>query len=236
MRRTLSTVVALVLTLSLWGCGERSEVAPPPPAASEQPAEPAEPEIPTPPLRESFDKEPQLSLFPRAGGERPDGADSQAQGVWASYIDHLMRLSGVGNGSGRDGSRGWKLASLRGVDSVGFFAPLGVRPNTSYRVSFDFVGDLPKGGEAGIGILEFDQFLWIGEQFTQEMLHKHQTAVYPGLRLTGKHAWASHSFTFTTSARAGMVHLLLFRDGAADRERPVYFDNIVIEAVAAVGR
>jgi hypothetical protein len=138
--------------------------------------------------------------------------------------------------AGRDDSRGWILPSLVGVESLGFFAPLAVRPGASYRVSFDFTGELPKGGSAGIGVLEFDQFLWVGEQFGQTLLKEHQTGVHPGVRLTGKQKWASHSFTFKVSPRGGMIHLLLFRDGKTDRKQPVRFDNIAIEEVAAKGR
>ena len=225
MRHALLLVVLLPILL-LAACGEEPARDTRPPAVSSEPSPPA------PPVRETFDGEPQLSLFPRVGAERPEGG-TQDVGIWASYVEHLMRLSGVASQAGRDNSRGWIVASLRTVGSVGFFAPLAVQPNTTYRVSFDFAGELPKEGSAGIGALEFDRFLWISEQMTAAQLKEHQTGLHQGLRLTGSQAWGTHTFTFTTSPRAGMIHLILFREGAADRKQPVRFDNIVVEAASS---
>lgn len=226
MRSALPLFVLLLILLTLLpACGEQ-------PARDAQPtAARNEPDVPKPPVRETFEGEPQISLFPRVGGERPEG-DPQEVGIWTAYVEHLMRLSGVADQVGRNNSRGWVVASLRSVGSVGFFVPLAVQPNTTYRVSFDFAGELPKGGSAGVGALELDRFLWISDQLTKAQLKEHQTGLHQGVRLTGRQEWGTHTFTFTTSPRAGMIHLVLFREGAADRKQPVRFDNIVVEAAA----
>lgn len=184
---------------------------------------------PAPPVSESFDGEPQLNLFPRAGGFRPEDDNAEGLGIWSAYIDHIQRTSGMAAKAGRNQSAGWLLHGIKGLDSVAFFAPLAVKPNTTYRVTFDFKGELPKGASAGIGVIEYDQFLWISEQFAESMQKKHQTATYPGTSLTTKSDWRTQTFTFTTSPRAGMIHLVLFREGPMDREKPVFFDNIAIQ-------
>lgn len=240
---TLCILLTLVLSL-LAGCDSREKEAAPArlePAARQATAEPEPPNPPTaeeatpptPPLSENFDGEPTLSLFPRVSGSRPEDSDQQGLSYWSTYIDHLLRTCGVGNQSGRDDSRGWQIRSIKGLDSVAFFSPLAVKPESTYRVSFAFKGELPQGASAGIGILEFDEFLWIGEQYPESLLRQHQTGTHEGVRLQGKQAWQGHAFTFTTSPKTRMIHLVLFRDGTDDRKQPVFFDDIKIEEAPA---
>jgi hypothetical protein len=243
MRISTCLACLLLLLLAVAGC-QRDESSPPAtsPVPVAQPVTPAteepsaaatpgkeEPAPPKPPLAETFDGEPQLSLFVRVGAYRPEEGDEQGTGYWRTYVDHLLRTCGVAEKAGRRESRGWLLRSIKGVDSVGFFSPLAVEPGAGYRVSFAFKGDLPKGASAGIGVLEFDEFLWIGDQFTQSQVKQHQTGAHEGLRLTGKQEWKEHAFTFTTSPRTRMIHLVLFRDGTEERKQPVHFDDIRIE-------
>jgi len=237
--------LSLILTL-LAGCGSReqeTEKSPPTaaPTAVQEPAAPsptpaqeaAEAQPPTPPMSENFDGEPQLSLFPRVSGSRPEDGDSEGLAYWKTYIDHLLRTCGVANQAGRDGSRAWLIRSIKGLDSVAFFSPVAVKPETAYRVSFAFKGEMPDGASAGIGVLEFDEFLWLGEQYPESLLREHQTGALDGVRLKGKQGWKEHSFTFTTAAKSHMIHLVLFRDGADDRKQPVFFDDIRIEEAPA---
>jgi hypothetical protein len=114
------------------------------------------------------------------------------------------------------------------MSSIAFFAPLAVKPTTRYHVSFDFKGELPKGASAGIRALEYKEFLWIGEQFTEELSKKYQSRAFSGSAVKSKSDWQSYSFDLTTSPQAGMLHLILYRDGNMDREEPVFFDNIAI--------
>jgi len=238
--------LSLLLTL-LAGCGsrEREDEKASPSAvssapgqeAAEAPATPAteiaEVQPPAPPMSENFDGEPQLSLFPRVSGSRPEDGDSEGLGFWKTYIEHLLRTCGVADQAGRDGSRAWLIRSIKGLESVAFFSPLAVKPETAYRVSFAFKGELPEGASAGIGILEFDEFLWIGEQYPESLMRDHQTGARDGVRLQGKQEWQDHSFTFTTAPKSRMIHLVLFRDGADDRKQPVFFDDIRIEEAPA---
>jgi len=228
----------LLLTL-LTGCGsqEKSTEADKTGGTSRQsPLEPAtasgqpddKPLPPAPPLSETFDAAPQLSLFPRVSAFRPEDDDKEGLSYWGTFIDHLLRTSGVAEKSGRDGSRSWAIRSLKGVDSIAFFSPLEVKPQTTYRVSFALKGELPEAASAGIGILEFDEFLWLGEQYPESLLRQHQTGALEGVRLQGKQQWQEHSFTFTTSPKTRMIHLVLFREGAEDRKHPVLFDDIRI--------
>lgn len=188
---------------------------------------------PAPPLRETFDGEPRLSLFPRVSAFRPEDGDTEGLSYWGTFIDHLIRTSGLVEKAGRGGSRAWAVRSIKGIDSVAFFSPLAVKPQTAYRVSFALKCELPKEATAGVGVIEFDEFLWIGEQYPESLLRQHQTGAREGVRLKGKEEWKEHSFTFTTSPKTRMVHLILFRDGAEDRKHPVLFDDIRIEETGA---
>jgi hypothetical protein len=179
---------------------------------------------PTPPVSEDFQGEPQLSLFPRAGDFRPADDDERLP-FWATFIDHLTRMTGVAEDK-TSGNRAWLFRAIDTIDSVGYFAPLAVEPSTTYEVSFKLNTELPDAASAGIGILEFDEFLWLPEQYTEATFKEHFRASQEGLRLTGT-VKGSHAFSFTTGPDTGMIHLTLFRDGPQDN-KGLLFDDIKI--------
>lgn len=229
-----TTAMIVLLSLSCFACkpGEK-EVQPAAATTAVNKGEArenaaAEPVPPGVPVTETFEQEPQLSLFARVASHRPADDDSEGLGFWTTYIDHIQRTSGMRPKTGRDSSKGWVIQGIKGVPSIAFFAPLAVKPATSYHVSFDFKGELPKDASAGIGALEFKEFLWIGEQFTEELSQKYQSGAFPGTSVKSSHEWHSYTFDFTTTPAAGMIHLILYRDGNMDREKPVFFDNISI--------
>lgn len=195
------------------------------------PAEKAPPEPPSPPIREDFEGEPQLSLFPRVGDFRPDDEEKDRIGYWLTFIDHLKKTSGLVQSS-TDGNHAWGFRSINTIDSVGYFSPLAVLPGTTYRVDFRIQADLPEGASAGIGLMEFRQFLWEGDQLTEKMFSDNALRVTEGIRLTGQHGWERQSFTFTTSPETHMIHLVLFRDGL-DSKQGVLFDDISVAVVSS---
>lgn len=195
-------------------------------AALQAPARP-----PAPPVFESFDGTPQLSLFARLGDYRPEDGDSVALPFWRTYVEHLVKISGVAVVDG-GGNRAFALRGIKGLDSVGFFSPLAVSPETTYEVSFRARTWLPEGGTAGVGVLEYDRFLWISEQYAETLDRQHRRGMHAGVVLGGVNEWERHAFRFTTGADTGMIHLILFREGAVERE-PVFFDDIRIEPVRA---
>jgi hypothetical protein len=181
---------------------------------------------PTPPVIETFETEPQLSLFPRAGSTRPDETDERFP-YWKTFIEHVVKTSGPVNIDLETSNRSWSLRGINSIDSVGFFSPLAVQPDTPYRMSLQIKTDLTEGASAGIGILEFSKFLWIGAQFTDEEIQQYLTGSQEGVRLTGTHDWVKQSVDFTTGPETKMIHLILFREGEHDRN-PVFFDDISI--------
>lgn len=183
--------------------------------------------LPAPPVFEDFQGTPQLTLFPRVGDFRP-ADDSDRLPFWNTFVDHLVRVTGVAEEQA-SGNRAWLFRSIDSIDSVGYFSPLAVAPQTSYRVSFDLAAELAQGASAGIGILEFNEFLWIPGQYTEEIHRQHFRGSQEGLRLTGI-SKDTHTFTFTTGPDTAMIHLVLFRDGSHDRNS-VMFDDIRIEEV-----
>lgn len=246
MSRLLRSLLFLFLVSLLCACQPGGEPAPspaaakapsPPPLAdgapSGDPATTAPGAIaPQPPLRETFDGQPQLSLFPRVGGYRPEDSEKEALAYWDTFIEHLLRTAGVLDKGGRNETRGWLLRNLDSLDSVAFFSPIAVKPATEYRVSFDFSGDLAPELSAGVGILEFDRFLWIGDQFTEAQCKKHQTGAQVGSKLGGRQPWQTHTFTFRSAPATNMIHLVLFCDGRSGYNGRALFDNLVIEEVA----
>ena len=204
---------------------EQEQAEAPRQEVSEQ--EEPEQESPKPPIFEDFQGTPQLTLFPRVGDFRP-AEDSDRLPYWNTFIDHLVKVTGVAEDQG-SGSRGWVFRSIKSIDSVGYFSPLEVEPQKAYQVSFTLTAELNEGASAGIGILEFDEFLWIPGQYTEETFKQHFRGSHEGKRLTGT-TKGKHTFTFTTGAETHMIHVVLFREGAHDRNS-LMFDEIKIELV-----
>lgn len=229
MFRCFCLAALLLVSLPMLACQKQDESAKATVSAtpaSQLPADQAGTEPPpAPPIREDFEGEPKLSLFPRVGDFSPEETDKEGQSYWLTFIDHLVRTSGPVKG--KNGT-GFTLRGIKGIDSVGFFSPLAVHPDTGYRVTFRFWGNLPKGGQSGVGILEFDEFLWVGEQYPRSLSEKHFQRSQMGVQLTGKHDGTTRSFTFRTGPKTHMIHLVFFREGTPDRS-PVIFDDIDIQ-------
>ena len=179
---------------------------------------------PRPPIREDFQGEPQLPLFPRVGDFQPPPG-SKRHLLWRDAIDHLVKVTGVAENAA-DGSRGWVFRSIQSIDSLGYFSPVAVAPGKIYQVTFKLIADLPEGASAGVDILEFDEFLWTSEQYTEEIFSKHFLGKIEGRRLTGR-GHGIQSFAFATGPETRMVHLVLFRDGTHDLNS-LMFDDIEI--------
>ncbi len=233
-RKYLTSILTAVTALGLFtACQpDNEQPAAKPPGPSRNAALQTPPKPPTPPLFENFEGEPQLSLFPRVGDYRPENDDSERLPYWGTFIEHVLKTSGVAKGV-RDGapSRAFGFRSINTLDSIAFFTPLAVEPQTVYQVSFRLKADLPEGAMAGIGVLEFDEFLWVGEQYSESLALKHQTGVQEGVRISGKIDWEPTVFSFTTGPATRMIHLVFFREGKHDR-LPVLWDDIAIEKAA----
>lgn len=231
-KRPAGWMLPPLLALVLLGACQQADKAVDAPIAIQAPAPvaPGQPVPPAPPILEDFEGPPVLPLFPRLGDYRPENEDQERLPYWHAYLDHLQRSSGIVQVSVPldKGGRVFSFRSVAGLDSVGFFSPLAVTPETTYRVSAHVHTALPEGGEAGIGVLEFDQFLWVAEQYPRSLATKHHTGTQPGLVLRGQHDWSAQSFTFTTGSRTRMVHLVFYREGTQDRT-PVRIDDIRIE-------
>ena len=230
---SLATVLLLLLfSLSLFGCENKTPTEP----ATEKAPQAVEQKDagtkmddrtpPTPPLTETFEAEPQLSMFPRAGDFRPEETEERFP-YWKTFIEHVVKTSGPATVERESSKRSWALRGIKTIDSVGFFSPLAVQPNTSYRVSLAIKSELAEGASAGVGVIEFSEFLWIGNQFTEAQVTEYGTGSQEGVRLTGTRDWHEQSFTFTTGQQTGMIHLIFFREGEHDRN-PVLFDDISI--------
>ena len=164
------------------------------------------------------------SFFPRIGDFQPP-RDSQRHSDWRSHINQLIKVTRVAENAA-DGSRGWVFRSLKAIDSLGYFAPVAVEPGRIYQVTFKLIADLPAGASAGIRVLEFDDFLWTGEQYTEETYSRHFRGVHEGRRLTGK-GHGIQAFAFSTGPETRMVHLVMFREGTHD-DNSLMFDDIEI--------
>lgn len=236
IRRFLSALTLTTALLLVLAC-RREEPPPiepaaakPPPAAvgtasSDTPGPAGTP--PAPPLREDFEGEPQLSLFPRVGDFRPEDDDQEGLSYWGTYIDHLARTSGVLANREKGRGHAFGFRGIKTVDSVGFFSPLAVEPDHAYRVDFRLWSQLAPGGTTGAGILEYDTFLFIPEQFPRSLSEKHFQRSQLGIRLADDHAGEMQGFTFRTGPDTRMIHLVFFREGTPDRN-PVVIDDIAI--------
>jgi len=234
MSRHFFTVLALFCVLAFSAACQKQEEPPkpaaPPTVADQGPTTPVgkggdEPP-PAPPIKEDFEGEPKLSLFPRVGDFCPEESDREGQSYWLTFIDHLVRTSGPIKG--KNGT-GFAIRGNKSVDSVGFFSPLAVNPDTSYRVNFRAWSKLPKGGQGGVGILEFDEFLWVPGQYPKSLSEKHFQRAQTGVQLTGNHEGTTQSFSFRTGPKTHMIHLVFFREGTSDRE-PIVIDDIEIRS------
>lgn len=224
-----STILLFAALLSLaTACQDETATTAPSPATPEtaETKTAPEPEPPRPPVFEDFQGQPQLSLFPRVGDFRPED-DSDKLPYWNTFIDHLAKMTGVAEDQAT-GNRAWSFRAINSIDSIGYFSPLAVEPQTTYRVDFRLKSDLAESASAGVGVLEFDEFLWIGEQYSEKLHQEHFQKAQEGARLNGRNDWREASFTFTTGAETQMIHLVLFREGEHDRNS-VMFDDIRIE-------
>lgn len=185
----------------------------------------ATPPPPAPPIFETFDSEPQLSLFPRIGESRPV---NEKIDYWQKHIDAFLETSGFAQGKGVNGSNGWTLRGSKSFVSSGFFSPLSVERKTNYRLSFDSKADLQEGGQVRVVVLEFREFQWIGEQYSQNQLDNNLIKSRSGFIVKGKHNWERHNFDFTTTSNTGMIHVSLLFEGKQNTGR-AFFDNIRIE-------
>ncbi len=221
--KATSPVVDQKTTIEEEQTREEQREQPEPPDQSDQ-------KPPEPPVFENFQGAPQLSLFPRAGDFRP-AEDSDRLPYWNTFIEHLVKITKIAEEK-TTGSRTWTFRSIKSIDSLGYFSPLGVEPQTAYQVSFKLTAELPEGASAGIGILEFNKFLWIPGQYTEAGFNQHFRGAHEGKRLTGT-AKGEYSFNFTTGTETRMIHIVLFREGPHDRNS-VMFDDIRIEEVKKV--
>jgi len=169
-------------------------------------------------------------ILPYLGGYRPDEEDRAGLLAWSANMDYFTTISGIVQWIGREGSAALSVRSIEDVVSAGYFIPMAVRPSTTYRVEFQMKSLLSLGGEAGAGMLEYDALLPSGEEFTLLANRNHRIGSNVYLRIRGERDWEKHTYTFKTSPRARMVHLLFFREGLHNRE-PVIFDDIVIREV-----
>lgn len=227
MLRSIAISLLTLISISLLtvGCDQQTASTP----AVEAPSQVEDDRVPPqPPLNETFDVAPQLSLFPRVGDYRPE-TDEERFPFWKTFIDHFTKVSGLLKDPESE-NKAWSFRSINTIDSVAYFSPLGVEPNTTYRVSYKVKTELPEGGKTGIGILEFSEFLWIGEQYTEEQTKQFQVGAQMGIELTGDIDWEEHSFTLTTRPETKMIHLIFFREGEHNR-KPVLIDDISIEQV-----
>ncbi len=229
-------LLLLLLCLTLTACQSKEDVATAPESEKVTASEPTEAEKaevaeqtpPGPPLLEDFQASPQLSLFPRAGAFRPEDGDEQLP-FWRTFIDHLSRTSGpVKTDETETPNIAFSFRAVKGIDSMGLFSPLAVTPDTTYEIRANISCDLVEGATAGIGILEFDKFLWIGQQYPESLAKERQVGTQPGISLSGLVEKQDQSFTFTTGSKTEMIHLVFFRDGEHDRN-PVIIDDIEIK-------
>lgn len=232
MKHSLTLLFTLLSALLLSGCEQSAEIAEMKPhETSQSETQQAPPKPPTPPLSEDFEGEPQLSLFPRAGDYQPPRGD-QRHPYWETFIEHLTRTSGLVEQKGENSNRAWSFRGINSIDSVGYFSPVAVEPLKTYKVTARVMTDLPEKATAGIGLMQFDEFLWHGEQYDEETVSRHHLASLIGFQVEGKNDFEKEqTFFFTTLQKARMVHLVLFREGAHNRS-PVMFDDISIEEVS----
>jgi len=238
--RSLIPLAALGTLLFLGACEEPTPPVPPlsttettrTEAVAQPPAQ-ENPKPPQAPIREDFEAQPRLSLFPRVGDYQPAREDERHP-FWETFIDHLTRTAGLMSSRDTPPRHVWSFRSINTIDSVGFFSPLSVEPATKYTISFRMQTDLPDGASAGVGVLEFDRFLWLGEQYDEETTKAHLTEeAIVGARLKGKTRLDDlQQFDITTGPNTHMIHLVFFREGPHDRHS-ILLDDIAVEPLEA---
>lgn len=233
LRRRLCALALAAALLGAPAC-RFSEQESPSPAAPAQRSGQVEPSVelqpPTPPLRESFEAPPQISLFPWIGDFQPEPDDTTRRGYWKAYREHLFRTSGPVVTDPQSRNTAFSFRALKGVDSLGVFSPLAVEPGHSYAISLRIKTGLPEGATAGLGISEFSQFLWIPEQYTQETARNHFLGAQEMFRLGKTAGWETRQLRFTAGPRTRMIHLVFFREGPADRSA-VFLDDISVAEI-----
>lgn len=247
--RRLTLIGCGLLVFSLApGCAPLAHAAPPSPTqptadTASQPAPAASttkhqdrtktagtPTPPAPPVSESFEGKPQLTLFPRVGAYRPEPDQTKQLGFWNTFITHLTRTSGVVLSDKGGSNHVFSLRGVGGINSSGYFSPLAVEPGRSYRLSFRDRGELSADEQAGVGLLEFDQFLWIPGQYTESISKQHLVGRQQLLKLQSSDTWQQQHAIFTCGPKTRMIHLIFYRDGKVNR-KPLQLDDIRIEEV-----
>jgi hypothetical protein len=234
MRVLMTTVLLLLFCLSLIGCDRLESdkgVKQPRMYDYQRPGGPREQEPqddrvpPAPPIQETFDAKPQLSLFPRVGDYQPDREDERFP-FWKTFIDHFTKVSGLLQDPESE-NRAWSFRGINTIDSVAFFSPIGVEPQTAYRISYKVKAELPEEAKTGIGVLEFSKFLWIGEQYTEKTIQEYLLGSQIGVELTGDLDWEEKGFILVTGPQTKMIHLVFYREGEHSR-KPVLIDDVEI--------
>jgi hypothetical protein len=188
---------------------------------------------PAPPIKETFDSSPQLSLFPRVGDYQPE-SDSERHPFWRTFIDHFSKVSGLLQ-EPESGNKAWSFRGINTIDSVAFFSPIGVEPETTYRISYKIKTELPEEAKTGLGVLEFSKFLWIGEQYSEETTKEYLLGSQIGVEMTGNIDWETKEFMLVTGSKTRMIHLVFYRDGEHSR-MPVLIDDIEIRKAVISGQ
>ncbi len=234
MRKLLIAPIALLFFLPSVGCDmlEKDEgVEQPRIYDYQRPGGPREQDDrvpPAPPIRETFDGQPQLSLFPRVGDYQPEREDERFP-FWRTFIDHFGKVSGLLQDP-ESKNRAWSFRGINTIDSVAFFSPISVKPETAYRISYKVKAELPEETKTGIGILEFSKFLWIGEQYTEKTTREFLLGSRIGVELSGNIDWEEKEFILVTGPQTRMIHLVFFREGEHSRN-PILIDDVEIVEV-----
>ncbi|PLY00110.1 MAG: hypothetical protein C0623_07965 [Desulfuromonas sp.] len=232
MRRLVVVIFVLLnLAMALSACdqGKNNQESKPPQLPAEQsPADQGEQDErvpPAPPLKETFDGQPQLSLFPRVGDYQPDTADERYP-FWRTFIDHFIKVSGLLQNP-ETKNKAWSFRGINTIDSVAWFSPVAVQPNGDYRISYKVKAELPEGAKTGIGILEFKEFLWIGEQYTEKTVEEYLLGSMIGIEISDDIDWEEKGFDLRTGPETNMIHLVFYREGEHSR-KPVLIDDVEI--------
>lgn len=186
-----------------------------------------EPVPPRPPILETFQGSPQLSLFPRLGDFRPEAAEDRLP-FWQTYREHLLKTSGVVKTDPVSGNQAFSFRGIKGIDSIGHFTPLAVEPKQTYRVGLKLKAELPEGASTGVGLIEYRQFLWVGEQYPESLHQQFFVGNQELLRISHTDDWQDFQLSFTTGPETRMIHLVFFREGPSSDRQPVLVDNISV--------